>query len=50
MMSSYPQENFINEQQENLSNLSEIINEGIFYNLYRDESSDFDLEAVLKII
>ncbi len=50
MMSSYPQENFIDEQQENLSKLSEIINEGFFYNLYRDESSDFDLEAVLKII
>ena len=50
MVSSYPHENFLHDQQDNLSKLSEIINEGIFYNLYRDETSDFDLEAVLKII
>ena len=50
MVSSYPHENFLHDQQDNLSKLSEIINEGIFYNLYRDENSDFDLEALLKII
>ena len=50
MITSYPHENFLNDQQDNLSKLSEIINEGVFYNLYRDDSSDFDLEAVLKIL
>ncbi|MAK16583.1 MAG: hypothetical protein CMQ70_01270 [Gammaproteobacteria bacterium] len=50
MVSSYPHEKFLHDQQDNLSKLSDIINNGIFYNLYRDEVSDFDLEAVLKII
>jgi len=50
MITSYPHENFLDDQQDNLSKLSEIINEGVFYNLYRDDSSDFDLEAVLKIL
>ncbi len=50
MFASYPHENFLNDQQDNLLKMSDIINKGIFYNLYRDETSDFDLEAVLKIL
>ena len=50
MITSYPHENFLNDQRDNLSKLSEIINEGVFYNLYRDETSDFDLEAVIKLL
>lgn len=50
MISSYPNEDFLYDQQDNLSKLREIINEGVFYNLYRDETSDFDLEAVKKLI
>ena len=50
MVSSYPHEKFLDDQKDNLSKLGDIINKGIFYNLYRDEASDFDIEAVLKII
>ena len=50
MILSYPHEKFLHDQQDNLSKLSEIINGGVFYNLYRDKTSDFDLEAVKKLL
>ncbi len=50
MRNSYPYQNDLEEQTRDLKTLTNIIKNGVFYNVYRDVNEDFDLDEIRNLL